>query len=184
MKVGLVQINNSFSGQSYFPYSVGLLQAYAEKHLPDPSKCEFLLPIFSRVKIEDGVQQLLDADIILFSIYVWNEQASLAIAKRLKAAKPQTMIVFGGPQVPDRVAEFMFKNQFVDIAAHGEGEQIFLALLNQLETRQWHLVQSISYRLSDGTIESTEKFARIRDLETIPSPYLSGVFEIDERGYT
>ena len=28
IKVGLVQINNSFSGQSYLPYSVGLLESY------------------------------------------------------------------------------------------------------------------------------------------------------------
>ena len=28
LTIGLVQINNSFSDASYFPYSVGLLEAY------------------------------------------------------------------------------------------------------------------------------------------------------------
>ena len=33
IKIGLVQINNSFSDQCYLPLSVGMLQAYAKKHL-------------------------------------------------------------------------------------------------------------------------------------------------------
>ena len=33
LKIGLVQINNSFSGQNYFPLSAGMLQAYAQKKL-------------------------------------------------------------------------------------------------------------------------------------------------------
>ena len=40
MQVGLEQINNSFSGQNYFPYSVGLLQAYAQKHLKNAFTCQ------------------------------------------------------------------------------------------------------------------------------------------------
>ena len=39
--VGLVNINNSFSGQNYLPYSVGLLQAYAEQYLTEPSRFRF-----------------------------------------------------------------------------------------------------------------------------------------------
>ena len=47
-RVGLVQINSSFSGQHYFPYSVGILQAYAMKHLREPERYKFLLPIYRR----------------------------------------------------------------------------------------------------------------------------------------
>ena len=35
LNIGLVQINNSFSGQSYLPYSIGLLQAYAAQQCLD-----------------------------------------------------------------------------------------------------------------------------------------------------
>ena len=38
IKVGLVQINNSFSGQSYLPYSVALLESYVRRHAKDPGK--------------------------------------------------------------------------------------------------------------------------------------------------
>ena len=33
IRVGLVQINSSFSGQTYFPYSVVIFHAYSQKNL-------------------------------------------------------------------------------------------------------------------------------------------------------
>ena len=51
LKVGLVQINNSFSGQNYLPYSVGLLQAYVQKHAADPDRYDFLLPVYKRMPV-------------------------------------------------------------------------------------------------------------------------------------
>src|SRR5271157_5105640 len=96
VKVGLVQINNSFSGQNYFPYSVGLLQAYAQKNARDPGRFEFMLPIYKRVPVQEAVDRLLPADIVGFSAYVWNIRISLEIARRLKEQKPEIVIVFGG----------------------------------------------------------------------------------------
>ena len=57
-KVGLAQINNSFSGQNYLPYSVGLLQAYAQKYLKVPSAYEFMLPIYLREAVEVSMRKL------------------------------------------------------------------------------------------------------------------------------
>jgi hypothetical protein len=82
--VGLVNINNSFSGQNYFPYSVGLLKAYAERHLTDPSRFRFLPIIYRRESISEVVEKMKDAEIIGFSTYVWNHRISLEIARRLK----------------------------------------------------------------------------------------------------
>ena len=73
-KVGLVQINNSFTGQNYFPYSVGLLQGYAQKYLKNPDRFEFLLPIYTRLKIDEAIQHLINANIVLFSTYVWKRR--------------------------------------------------------------------------------------------------------------
>ena len=137
IKVGSVQINNSFSGQNYFPYSVGLLQAYAQKHLKNIDQYEFLLPVYSRIKIEHAVEQLTEADIVLFSAYVWNVRLSLKIAEILKTNKPETIIVFGGPHVPDNGEEFLRQNTFVDIACHKEGEKIICPLLENCAENNW-----------------------------------------------
>ena len=66
-KIALSQINNSFSGANYLPYSVGLLQVYAEKHLEEPDIFEFLMPLYKRCKVNDGLKHLNSADIIGFS---------------------------------------------------------------------------------------------------------------------
>ena len=50
------------------------------------------------------------ADVVGFSVYVWNIELSLAIARALKARRPATLIVFGGPQVPDRAEAFLRHN--------------------------------------------------------------------------
>lgn len=38
LKVALVQINNSFSGQNYLPYAAGLLQSYTQKYAKKPER--------------------------------------------------------------------------------------------------------------------------------------------------
>src|SRR5689334_20919203 len=129
-RVGLVQINNSFSGQCYLPYAVGLLQAHLQAHLAQPGRFTFLLPVYVRRPVPQIVDQLRDADIVLFSVYVWNLQLSLTVAERLKAARPDIRIVFGGPQIPDRPEAFLAEHQFVDIAVSGEGETAALGLLD------------------------------------------------------
>ncbi|MBI3724388.1 cobalamin B12-binding domain-containing protein, partial [bacterium] len=176
LKVGLVQINNSFSGQNYLPYSVGILQAYAQKNLADPERFEFLLPLYKRTPVDDAVSRLLGADIVFFSTYVWNIRLSLEVARRLKLARPSTITVMGGPQVPNRADEFLAKNPFVDIAAHGEGEMIFASILENAPARTFGLVPSITYR-KEGELQATARLDRIKQLASVPSPYLDGVFE-------
>ncbi len=176
-KVGLVQINNSFSGQSYLPYSVGILHAYAQQHLSRPDEFEFLLPIYSRIAVDDAVEQLVDADLVGFSLYVWNYRISMQIAERLKAKNPKIIIVCGGPHVPDRSEEFLRKNPFVDIACHGEGEQIFVAILENAFHGNLDEIPSISYLTKAGGMVQTQRARRIKELTTVPSPYLEGMFD-------
>src|SRR5688572_2406878 len=126
LKVGLVQINNSFSGHNYLPYAVGLLQGYIQKYAQLPERYEFLLPLYSRLPVKAAVEKLLGADVIGFSTYVWNIRISLEIARQIKQQSPNTLIVFGGPQVPDRAEDFLRQHPFIDIVCHGEGEPIFL----------------------------------------------------------
>ncbi|HXG12146.1 MAG TPA: radical SAM protein [Gemmataceae bacterium] len=175
VRVGLVQINNSFSGQNYLPYSVGMLQAYVQGHAVSPTRYEFLLPIYRRVPVREAVEQLRTADVVGFSTYVWNIRLSLAIAQRLKEQKPETLIVFGGPQVPDRAEAFLRRYPFIDLACHGEGEAVFLQILERYPDRNWDGIGSISY-LRDGTFVNHPRAPRIGNLAQIPSPYLEGVF--------
>ena len=84
IKIGLVQINNSFSNQDYLPYSIGLLQGFIQKNLNNKDCFEFLLPIYKRIPVGEAVNRLVGANIILFSVYVWNLRISLEIARQIK----------------------------------------------------------------------------------------------------
>ena len=177
--VGLVQINNRFSNQNYLPLSVGMLQAYAQQHLEHPQRYQFLLPVYSRIPVAHAVDQLLNADIVFFSTYVWNFRISLEVARTLKVRHPEVTTVFGGPHVPLRPGQlepFMRQYRFIDLACHGEGEQVAVQILEHLPSRTWEEVPSISFVRDDGTLISTPKAPRIGDLSTAPSPYLENVF--------
>lgn len=176
--VGLVQINNSFSGQNYFPYSVGLLQSYAMANLKNKEDYYFLPPIYSRLKVADIVNKLEGADIVLFSVYVWNFKISMAIATELKKRNRNIVIVAGGPHVPDHDTEsFLKQNSYLDMVCHGEGERVICPILENFSDRNtWSQIPSISY-LDSGIFKTNQKAERIRDLNEIPSPYLNGVFD-------
>lgn len=177
IKVGLVQINNSFSGQNYLPLSVGMLQAYAEKNLKSIDRYQFLLPVYKRCRVEDAVEALKEAGIVLFSVYVWNIRISLEIARRLKAEKPQTFIVFGGPQVPDHPEDFLKEHTFIDLTVHGEGEAVATQILDIFPSQTWKDVPSVSYRNEEGKIVQNPRAGRINNLgESLPSPYLKDTF--------
>lgn len=178
VKVGLVQINNSFANQTYFPYSIGLLQAYAQKHLRNIDDFEFLLPIYKRVPVQESLDNLLESDIAFFSTYVWNFNISLEIAKKIKEVKPGNINVFGGCSVPKKSIEgFLKENLFIDIACRGEGEKVFSSILENYKEKNWEKVPSISYISEENRVMNNLQGERIVDLNKIPSPYLEGVFD-------
>lgn len=206
LRVGLVQINNEFSGQCYLPLSVGMLQAYAQKYLTHPEHYEFLLPIYNFVRIEKAAERFSDADIVGYSAYVWNFENSIAIAKEVKRQNPKVVNIFGGPHIPDgkkqfqrikisdpilvnferkRITltqEFHNKYPFIDMACHGEGEKVFKIVLEQMAIDGCYDksgIPSISYVDANGIFHHNLKLARMTDKELaeVPSPYLNGVFD-------
>lgn len=180
IKVGLVQIGNDFGGQYYLPYSVGLLQAYSQKNLKNPKEFAFMLPVYKCIEISDAVDYLLSADIVFFSVYLWNFKMSLEIAAGIKNKKKGCVIVFGGPKVPESsggMELFLKEHSFVDIGCYGEGETPFLRILENTKDRSWEGVPSIGFTGKDNHFVFNPMSERIKDLNEIPSPYISGVFD-------
>ena len=204
IKIGQVQLNNSFSGQCYFPLSVGMLQAYAQEHFPHPDCLEFLLPIFNFEPINNVVDRLDDADLLLLSLYVWNFENSMAIAREFKRRYPDRFIIVGGPHVPDSKKQFQRikksdpkpddlrrkragmtetfhrNHPYIDIAVHGEGERIFKYILERIaidDLGDKSMLPSISYIDGNNEFHHNPKSERMHDLSEVPSPYLTGVFD-------
>jgi len=120
-------------------------------------------------KLDAYIEECRDSDILLCSCYVWNWEITTYLAKKVKEINPQCLIIFGGPQAPQILENFFEKYPFVDIIVHGEGELILENLLTDfLEGKDYSKVNGIS----------TNKFTtppqdRIKDFETMPSPYLT-----------
>jgi len=148
----------------FFPYSVGLIRSYAQS-IPLISKNYDLKPLlWKKLPIDDLVNSLDNPAVFGFSSYVWNANYNLQLAKAVKTRYPDCIIVFGGPGVPDADADFFTTHPWVDYLIHTEGEQSFA---NLLET------------LLKGPCKSHISIPsnRTKSLDTIPSPYLSGVFD-------
>ena len=206
IKVGQVQLNTSFSGQYYFPLAAGMLQAYAKKHLVHSQDYDFEIPIYKFMPIEQASELLSECDIIGVSNYVWGEQNSLAIARDYKRRKPNGIVVFGGPQVPDSKKQFRSArttelnaeelkrqrihytedfhraNPFIDIACHGEGERVFARILEQMAIDGCYnkdQIPSASYFDANGNFHYNHKLERMNDAELAktPSPFTTGVFD-------
>lgn len=173
--VGLVQYNSAF--HHFLPYSVGLLQACVVALAPDPARYRFLLPRVFAGPLEAEARALAGANVVAFSVYVWNIERSLALARRLKAQSPQCLIVFGGPQVPDQAEGFLREHPQVDLCCHGEGEAAFVALLEALPDWQGQAIAGLSWLDADGHFQTTPRASRRKALSDLPSPYLTGVFE-------
>ena len=176
MNIGLVQINESFAEQNYLPYSIGLMQSYAEKYYIGKEPLNFKDLIYKRTNVSDIISKLYDCDVVGFSIYIWNEQISLKIAQELKKINPSCLIIFGGPQVPEESEEFLINHKFIDVAVFNEGEKPFTDILNNIETRNFDNILSTSYIKKDGIYIRNQRITRIKDLDIIPSPYTSGIF--------
>ena len=82
--IGSVQINNGFSGQYYLPYSIGTLEAYFLKFSKNAKRYNFATTIYKRLVLNECLHKLCKDDVILFSVYVWNKNISIEIAKELK----------------------------------------------------------------------------------------------------
>jgi len=180
-KISLVQPNfqqgpKEFNAH-YLPYSVGVLWAYVSQFIEVDTYYKLDKMIWKRSSIVPTAKSLADSDIIAFSTYVWNKNYNYALAQEIKKLNPNSIFVFGGPEIPIEREDIFQKLPFIDIVVKSEGEITFKNLLLALKN-QTSLNDIPGLILNNGgVVLDTGKANRISDLEQIPSPYLSGVFD-------
>lgn len=185
----LCQVNNRFGNSCFLPYSAGMLQAYAQSIPEIREVYDFKGFIFLRESIKDVLARLENPEVFAASCYIWNFQYTKALAKAVKEAYPDCLIVLGGPHVPVRSEGFFQENPWADVLIHYEGEVTFAEVLkeNLKFDPEFEKVPGITFRCGDyvkrenGLWEwratKTPPRERINDLDRLPSPYLTGVFD-------
>ncbi len=130
-----------------------------------------------------------------FSNLIWNLNLSYEIARRIKEKSAETIVIFGGPNYPlapsDQEA-FLQQHPDIDFYVFRNGEVPFSHLFEILESYDFDAEKLKSERvvipschyLADDSFVGGEVVAAIKELDEIPSPYLTGLcdkFLADEK---
>jgi hypothetical protein len=111
-----------------------------------------------------------DPDHVGFSLYVWNRTLALEIASILKQRRPGLVIFAGGPEATADQAGVL-ADPAMDFVLAGEGEDLIVETLDRL--------------LRGATTQEIAASTRpvpVKDLATLPSPYLDGTLRPDDYG--
>jgi len=161
----------------YLPYSVGILWSYVNQFESISSQYELDEFVWRRDPIAETVELLKDNTVVGFSTYIWNKQYNNVLARELKKANPDIVILFGGPEPPIEDPNFFERFPYIDVCVKQEGERSFRKILEALDDRDsWLDVKGLIVNV-DGKTVDTGAQPRINELDEIPSPYLTGVFD-------
>ena len=163
------------------PFAVGTLVTYAKAKLKDPALFEFKIFKYPDKLIEAILNQV--PDIACFSNYVWNLDLSYAIAKRIYERNPRAIFIFGGPNYstdPIEQEKFLRDHPLIHFMVFKEGEIAFTDLLQHLADNNFDVEAAKKamprgcHYLLDGQFKMGPFIERIKDLDDIPSAYLTG----------
>ena len=124
--------------------------------------------------------------IACFSNYIWNLNLSYEIAQSIKGRSPETVAVFGGPNYPLDPQEqeaFLRAHPAMDFYVFRNGEIPFSLLFEALRQYDFNaeklkadkVVIPGCHYLNDGEFVMGEEVAAMKNLDEIPSPYLTGL---------
>ncbi|MFH0945941.1 MAG: cobalamin-dependent protein [Planctomycetota bacterium] len=164
---------------------IGYVHAYAAADPELNGKCDFFhhLIDYRETDWEVIAREVLEwePDLVGFACYIWNTPAVLGIARLIKKLKPEVKITLGGPEVSYDHVGTLERNPWVDYVVVNEGEMTFAELAKSLlnGTPSLMEVQGITFRDESGKVVANPPRPFEKNLDLLPSPYLSGVLELD-----
>jgi radical SAM superfamily enzyme YgiQ (UPF0313 family) len=162
------------------PLGVAYMKAVMDRDLPEVNSRLFVYPDKLWSAIEDN-----PPDVLMLSNYMWCEALSFHFAKLVKRVHPGTLVVMGGPNIPVedvRQIEYIAKHPEIDLYVLGEGD--FLAtevtkrwLDSGMDRKKFGAlsIPSCVMRRPDGSVEIEKMWERHKEIDEIPSPWLSGI---------
>ena len=164
MKVVFVGINAKFS-------HTNIAIRYLNNELKDMVDSSF-----EEFTINEPLEKIVyelhkkDADVLMFSTYIWNIDYVRKVITSLKKIKPSYTIVLGGPEVSFEKESFLRANPACDYIIYGEGER---AMKEFILYKQGELsideVHNLAY-INDNRYIKTEE-APLIDMKDLSFPY-------------
>jgi hypothetical protein len=116
------------------------VQKYYELHGKNPNLVWLLPGLFILNSVEKTLEEIIDSrpDVLGLGVYVWNDAIQHWIAKKVKEALPDTLIVLGGPNLSvhkdfdngSNSTDYFQQHPYVDYVVYGDGEKPFQQILD------------------------------------------------------
>ena len=174
MRIALVSIHPCRSPQAV-PLACAFLKEFL---LADPELRDALQVDILDFYLEDGPAACARAiqekgpGLVAFSVYVWSRDHALAIAGELRRGSPSLILCAGGAE-PTANPEGLLQAGTFDFLIRGEGERPFLEATRRV-------LKGLSPAGVPGVVLPGEPAGALPaplDIETVPSPYLSGLLD-------
>ncbi len=188
MRIYLADLSHDTVGLAteVFPLNVGYIAAYAKEKFKD----RIDVRLFKYIDELDNAIDNDPPDILALSNYPWCERIGLAMFENFAKKKPEGIRVMGGPNFPHELSaqkKFLNERPLIDIYTYLDGEVSFSNIVefifnceDLVEARQklkTYPVNGCVHVDENGEILAPALPNRIRDLDEIPSPYLTGLLD-------
>jgi radical SAM superfamily enzyme YgiQ (UPF0313 family) len=166
-----------------FPLNVGFIAAYAKKCFGN----EIDVRLFKYIPDLEQALAERPPDILGLSNYPWNFHLGLEFFRMARAISPDTICVMGGPNIPledEPRKQFIRRYPQIDFYAYLEGEEAFSLLIQRAidtgvdrEKMKSAPIDGFIHRVSESEVMCGTMLPRRRNLDEIPSPYLTGFMD-------
>lgn len=180
LKIALVALNQP----GHQSLGLAYVRAYAENHERLRRRVAFQT---LELDVGTGAWRVayrllkMKPDVIGFSVTCWNAREVYEVCEVVRGADPDVLIVLGGPEVTPQAEHVLSVQSAADVVVRGEGEETFAGLLLALiGSKRVALCPGVTAR-EDGRIVSAPDRDPIQDLDSLPSPYLTGVLQPSPR---
>lgn len=165
--------------QGNVPLAAACLKLFAQRCGLEGWQIEILpARLCNRLGDRALVAAILDRRPLLvgFTCYLWNIQRTIWVARQLKAARPELLVLLGGPEITHD-NRWVLEEPAIDLAAIGEGEQTFCDLLAALAAG--HTTEGIPGLWNRGGNLPPPR-PSLADLDRVSSPYIEGILDAAE----
>ena len=183
LSVYLADLRYSYSGvlaNDCMPLGVAYMKAVMDRDLPEVQSRLFVYPD----RLGDALTQTPPA-VLMLTNYCWNERLSLHMARLAKQVRPGTLTVLGGPNIPiesQRQIAYVREHPEIDVYVLGEGDFLAAEVVRRFLDAGQSLarfaegeVPSSLHRRPDGTVHLNAMWPRHKEIDDIPSPWLTGI---------
>lgn len=165
--------------QTYHPYTqfthvhplgIMMIAAVARERHPDVAILDMKVEDWSVARCADELERL-KPDVVGLSAMTYEAGCMHELAREVKRRMPDTLVVCGGPH-PSVADEDVMRDPAVDFVVRGEGELVFLDLLDGIVAgrRDWSDCSGLNWRDDAGRAIRNPDRPPPQDLSALPFP--------------